>query len=173
MPAMMSVCSSMRCADECSSVHCPACLVFLLVCLLIGLQALECSVSHGFQSPRASLAQRCWMSCTEKLVQCEGAGVFSGSVQPTLLVLTPCGPHKPSMPAPPFFSALAGLSLNGLTILSFCKNPELRTPSHLLVLSLALADSGISLNALVAATSSLLRYCPSPVPGLGWGPARA
>uniref|UniRef100_A0A8C3WX63 RPE-retinal G protein-coupled receptor n=1 Tax=Catagonus wagneri TaxID=51154 RepID=A0A8C3WX63_9CETA len=53
--------------------------------------------------------------------------------------------------------ALSGLSLNSLTILSFCKTPELRTPSHLLVLSLALADSGISLNALVAATSSLLR----------------
>nr|KAF6394826.1 retinal G protein coupled receptor [Molossus molossus] len=53
--------------------------------------------------------------------------------------------------------ALAGLSLNSLTILSFCKNPETRTPCHLLVLSLALADSGISVNALVAATSSLLR----------------
>uniref|UniRef100_A0A8C5UYH0 RPE-retinal G protein-coupled receptor n=1 Tax=Microcebus murinus TaxID=30608 RepID=A0A8C5UYH0_MICMU len=53
--------------------------------------------------------------------------------------------------------ALSGLSLNGLTIFSFCKTPALRTPSHLLVLSLALADSGISLNALVAATSSLLR----------------
>ncbi|XP_069428741.1 RPE-retinal G protein-coupled receptor isoform X3 [Ovis canadensis] len=56
--------------------------------------------------------------------------------------------------------ALSGLSLNILTILSFCKTPELRTPSHLLVLSLALADSGISLNALVAATSSLLRRWP-------------
>uniref|UniRef100_G3RAL1 RPE-retinal G protein-coupled receptor n=1 Tax=Gorilla gorilla gorilla TaxID=9595 RepID=G3RAL1_GORGO len=53
--------------------------------------------------------------------------------------------------------ALSGLSLNTLTIFSFCKTPELRTPCHLLVLSLALADSGISLNALVAATSSLLR----------------
>lgn len=66
------------------------------------------------------------------------------------------------MPALPFLSALSGLSLNSLTILSFCKTPELRTPSHLLVLSLALADSGISLNAFVAATSSLLRYHPSP-----------
>nr|XP_012323956.1 RPE-retinal G protein-coupled receptor isoform X5 [Aotus nancymaae] len=53
--------------------------------------------------------------------------------------------------------ALSGLSLNSLTIFSFCKTPELRTPCHLLVLSLALADSGISLNTLVAATSSLLR----------------
>ncbi|KAM5242517.1 RPE-retinal G protein-coupled receptor isoform 3-T3 [Hipposideros larvatus] len=52
--------------------------------------------------------------------------------------------------------ALVGLSLNSLTILSFCKNPELRTPSRLLVLNLALADSGISLNALVTATSSFL-----------------
>ncbi|KAL4698711.1 hypothetical protein H8959_011368, partial [Pygathrix nigripes] len=52
---------------------------------------------------------------------------------------------------------LSGLSLNTLTIFSFCKTPELRTPCHLLVLSLALADSGISLNALIAATSSLLR----------------
>ncbi|XP_069316808.1 RPE-retinal G protein-coupled receptor isoform X3 [Eulemur rufifrons] len=56
--------------------------------------------------------------------------------------------------------ALSGLSLNGLTIFSFCKTPELRTPSHLLVLSLAIADSGISLNALIAATSSLLRHWP-------------
>ncbi|KAL2769886.1 RPE-retinal G protein-coupled receptor isoform 3, partial [Daubentonia madagascariensis] len=55
---------------------------------------------------------------------------------------------------------LCGLSLNGLTIFSFCKTPELWTPSHLLVLSLALADSGISLNALIAATSSLLRRWP-------------
>ncbi|XP_022355907.1 RPE-retinal G protein-coupled receptor isoform X1 [Enhydra lutris kenyoni] len=53
--------------------------------------------------------------------------------------------------------ALTGLCLNSLTILSFCKMPELRTPTHLLVLSLALADSGISLNALVAATASLRR----------------
>lgn len=56
--------------------------------------------------------------------------------------------------------ALSGLSLNGLTIFSFCKTPDLRTPSNLLVLSLALADSGISLNALVAAVSSLLRRWP-------------
>ncbi|XP_032986739.1 RPE-retinal G protein-coupled receptor isoform X2 [Rhinolophus ferrumequinum] len=56
--------------------------------------------------------------------------------------------------------ALIGLSLNGWSILSFCKNPELQTPGRLLVLSLALADSGISLNALVAATSSLLRHWP-------------
>ncbi|XP_035308074.1 RPE-retinal G protein-coupled receptor isoform X4 [Cricetulus griseus] len=56
--------------------------------------------------------------------------------------------------------ALSGLSLNGLTIFSFCKTPDLRTPSNLLVLSLALADSGISLNALVAAVSSLFRRWP-------------
>lgn len=56
--------------------------------------------------------------------------------------------------------ALTGLCLNSLTILSFCKMPELRTPTHLLVLSLALADSGISLNALVAATASLRRSWP-------------
>lgn len=77
------------------------------------------------------------------------------------LILTP-GASPAPMPALPFLSALSGLSLNSLTILSFCKTPELRTPSHLLVLSLALADSGISLNAFVAATSSLLRYHPSP-----------
>ncbi|XP_054975413.1 RPE-retinal G protein-coupled receptor isoform X2 [Sorex araneus] len=56
--------------------------------------------------------------------------------------------------------ALCGLGLNSLTILSFCKSPALRSPSHLLVLSLALADSGISLNAFIAATSSLLRRWP-------------
>ncbi|XP_019482002.1 PREDICTED: RPE-retinal G protein-coupled receptor [Hipposideros armiger] len=64
--------------------------------------------------------------------------------------------------------ALIGLSLNSLTILSFCKNPELRTPSRLLVLNLALADSGISLNALVTATSSFLWY-QSPPQFLGSG----
>ncbi|EHB07409.1 RPE-retinal G protein-coupled receptor [Heterocephalus glaber] len=56
--------------------------------------------------------------------------------------------------------ALCGLSLNGLTIVSFCKIPELWTPRHLLVLSLALADSGLSLNTLIAAVSSLLRRWP-------------
>ncbi|CAH7354422.1 Rgr [Phodopus roborovskii] len=56
--------------------------------------------------------------------------------------------------------ALSGLSLNGLTVFSFCKTADLRTPSNLLVLSLALADSGISLNALVAAVSSLLWRWP-------------
>ncbi|KAM4852108.1 RPE-retinal G protein-coupled receptor [Thomomys bottae] len=61
--------------------------------------------------------------------------------------------------------AISGLSLNGLTIFSFCKIPELRTPSHLLVLSLAVADSGISLNALIAAISSLLRHWPYGLEG--------
>ncbi|XP_004641306.1 RPE-retinal G protein-coupled receptor [Octodon degus] len=56
--------------------------------------------------------------------------------------------------------ALCGLSLNGLTVASFWKTPELRTPSHLLVLSLALADGGLSLNALIAAVSILLRHWP-------------
>ncbi|XP_077602580.1 RPE-retinal G protein-coupled receptor [Crocuta crocuta] len=70
--------------------------------------------------------------------------------------------------------ALTGLCLNSLTILSFCKTPELRTPTHLLVLSLALADSGISLNALVAATSSLLRLTEAgvhPRSQLAWNTA--
>ncbi|XP_028917129.1 RPE-retinal G protein-coupled receptor [Ornithorhynchus anatinus] len=56
--------------------------------------------------------------------------------------------------------ALLGLCLNGLTIASFRKIKELRTPSNLLVVSLALADSGICLNALVAALSSFLRHWP-------------
>ncbi|XP_037660994.1 RPE-retinal G protein-coupled receptor isoform X2 [Choloepus didactylus] len=56
--------------------------------------------------------------------------------------------------------ALSGLTLNGLTLFSFCKTPELQRPSHLLVLSLALADSGVSLNALLAATASLLGRWP-------------
>uniref|UniRef100_A0A8C2UKT5 RPE-retinal G protein-coupled receptor n=1 Tax=Chinchilla lanigera TaxID=34839 RepID=A0A8C2UKT5_CHILA len=64
----------------------------------------------------------------------------------------------------PCLSALCGLSLNGLTIICFWKIPELRTPSHLLVLSLALADSGLSFNAFIAAVSSLLRHWP---PGSG------
>ncbi|XP_078055646.1 retinal G protein coupled receptor a [Mustelus asterias] len=56
--------------------------------------------------------------------------------------------------------ALLGLLLNAITILSFCKIKELRTPSNLLVASLAVSDSGICLNAFVAAFSSFLRYWP-------------
>lgn len=57
-----------------------------------------------------------------------------------------------------WFSALLGFCLNGLTIISFRKIKELRTPSNLLVLSIALADCGICINAFIAAFSSFLRY---------------
>ncbi|XP_032868690.1 RPE-retinal G protein-coupled receptor [Amblyraja radiata] len=56
--------------------------------------------------------------------------------------------------------ALIGLLLNGLTILSFYKIKDLQTPSNLLVASLAVSDTGICVNALVAAFSSLQRYWP-------------
>ncbi|XP_067828455.1 retinal G protein coupled receptor a [Heptranchias perlo] len=56
--------------------------------------------------------------------------------------------------------ALVGLLLNGITILSFYKIKELQTSSNLLVVSLAVSDSGICLNAFVAAFSSFLRYWP-------------
>lgn len=56
--------------------------------------------------------------------------------------------------------ALLGFILNGLTILSFYKIRELRTPSNLLIISLALADTGLCMNAFVAAFSSFLRYWP-------------
>ncbi|CAM4581481.1 RPE-retinal G protein-coupled receptor isoform X1 [Lepidochelys kempii] len=56
--------------------------------------------------------------------------------------------------------ALLGFCLNGLTIISFRKIKELRTPSNFLVLSLALADCGICINAFIAAFSSFLRYWP-------------
>ncbi|NXN25374.1 RGR protein, partial [Nycticryphes semicollaris] len=56
--------------------------------------------------------------------------------------------------------ALLGFCLNGLTILSFRKIKEIRTPSNLLVLSIALADCGICINAFIAAFSSFLRYWP-------------
>ncbi|KAF2982872.1 hypothetical protein EK904_005807 [Melospiza melodia maxima] len=56
--------------------------------------------------------------------------------------------------------ALLGFCLNGLTIISFRKIKELRTPSNLLVLSIALADCGICINAFIAAFSSFLRYWP-------------
>uniref|UniRef100_W5MEJ9 RPE-retinal G protein-coupled receptor n=1 Tax=Lepisosteus oculatus TaxID=7918 RepID=W5MEJ9_LEPOC len=55
---------------------------------------------------------------------------------------------------------LLGFCLNGLTILSFCKIHELRTPSNFLVFSLAIADIGICMNATIAAFSSFLRYWP-------------
>ncbi|XP_038639064.1 retinal G protein coupled receptor a [Scyliorhinus canicula] len=56
--------------------------------------------------------------------------------------------------------ALLGLLLNAITLLSFYKIKELQTPSNLLVASLAVSDSGICLNAFVAAFSSFLRYWP-------------
>lgn len=52
---------------------------------------------------------------------------------------------------------LLGFFLNGLTIVSFLKVRELRTPSNFLVFSLAMADIGISMNATIAAFSSFLR----------------
>nr|XP_014341846.1 PREDICTED: RPE-retinal G protein-coupled receptor isoform X2 [Latimeria chalumnae] len=56
--------------------------------------------------------------------------------------------------------ALLGFCLNGLTILSFYKVKELRTPSNLLIISLAMADFGVCMNASIAAFSSFLRYWP-------------
>ncbi|XP_069609240.1 RPE-retinal G protein-coupled receptor [Ranitomeya imitator] len=56
--------------------------------------------------------------------------------------------------------ALLGFILNGLTILSFYKIRELRTPNNLLIISLAVADTGLCINAFVAAFSSFLRYWP-------------
>ncbi|XP_035255329.1 RPE-retinal G protein-coupled receptor-like [Anguilla anguilla] len=55
---------------------------------------------------------------------------------------------------------LVGLFLNGLTVISFLKIRELRTPSNFLVFSLAMADCGICMNATIAAFSSFLRYWP-------------
>ncbi|KAK6487533.1 retinal G protein coupled receptor a [Huso huso] len=55
---------------------------------------------------------------------------------------------------------LLGFLLNGLAILSYFKVKEMRTPSNFLVLSLAAADIGVSMNAFVAAFSSFLRYWP-------------
>ncbi|XP_043534965.1 retinal G protein coupled receptor a [Chiloscyllium plagiosum] len=56
--------------------------------------------------------------------------------------------------------ALLGLLLNVITILSFYKIKEIQTPSNLLIASLAVSDTGICLNAFVAAFSSFLRYWP-------------
>ncbi|XP_059802947.1 retinal G protein coupled receptor a [Hypanus sabinus] len=56
--------------------------------------------------------------------------------------------------------ALIGLVLNGITLLSFYKIKEIQTSSNLLVASLAVSDSGICVNALIAAFSSFLRYWP-------------
>ncbi|XP_029484640.1 RPE-retinal G protein-coupled receptor-like [Oncorhynchus nerka] len=55
---------------------------------------------------------------------------------------------------------LLGFFLNAVTVAAFLKIRELRTPSNFLVLSLALADMGISTNATIAAFSSFLRYWP-------------
>jgi len=53
-----------------------------------------------------------------------------------------------------------GFFLNLVTVLAFFNVKELRTPSNLLVINLALADMGISGNAIVAAFSAFLRYWP-------------
>uniref|UniRef100_A0A8D2JK85 RPE-retinal G protein-coupled receptor n=1 Tax=Varanus komodoensis TaxID=61221 RepID=A0A8D2JK85_VARKO len=62
-------------------------------------------------------------------------------------------------------SALLGFSLNMLTIVSFWKIRELRTPGNFLVFNLALSDCGICINAFIAAFSScgkrgLFHCCP-------------
>nr|XP_058155625.1 RPE-retinal G protein-coupled receptor isoform X2 [Dasypus novemcinctus] len=108
---------------------------------------LVCSVSKG-----RPIGGR-WTNCAERVAGEEGAGRAiprhpAPSARAASLQHLPC------------LAGLSGLVLNGLAIISFCKTPELRSPSRLLVLSLALADSGVSLNALVAATSSLLRRWP-------------
>lgn len=56
--------------------------------------------------------------------------------------------------------ALLGFILNGLTLLSFYKIRSLRTPHNFLIVSLALADTGVCINAFIAAFSSFLRYWP-------------
>ncbi|KAL4641019.1 RPE-retinal G protein-coupled receptor-like [Arapaima gigas] len=55
---------------------------------------------------------------------------------------------------------LVGFLLNAVTLASFLKIRDLRTPSNFLVFSLAMADMGICMNATVAAFSSFLRYWP-------------
>lgn len=55
---------------------------------------------------------------------------------------------------------LLGILLNAVTVIAFFKIRELRTPSNFLVVSLALADIGISMNATIAGFSSFLRYWP-------------
>lgn len=55
---------------------------------------------------------------------------------------------------------LLGFFLNAVTVVAFFKIKELRTPSNFLVLSLAMADMGICMNATIAAFSSFLRYWP-------------
>ncbi|XP_048864512.1 RPE-retinal G protein-coupled receptor-like [Brienomyrus brachyistius] len=59
-----------------------------------------------------------------------------------------------------FLEGLVGFSLNALTLVSFFKIRQLRTPSNFLVFSLAMADIGICINATVAAFSSFLGYWP-------------
>ncbi|XP_019411866.1 PREDICTED: RPE-retinal G protein-coupled receptor [Crocodylus porosus] len=56
--------------------------------------------------------------------------------------------------------ALLGFCLNGLTIVSFRKIKELQTPGNLPIVSVALADCGICINAFIASFSSFLRYWP-------------
>ncbi|XP_061434088.1 RPE-retinal G protein-coupled receptor [Lethenteron reissneri] len=56
--------------------------------------------------------------------------------------------------------ALLGFVLCGLTLLTFLCVSDARTPSHLLLLNLSLADLGVCSNAFIAAMSSFLRYWP-------------
>nr|XP_020460844.1 RPE-retinal G protein-coupled receptor-like isoform X2 [Monopterus albus] len=55
---------------------------------------------------------------------------------------------------------LLGFVLNAISILSFLRVKELQTPSNFFVFSLAVADISLTINALIAAYASYLRYWP-------------
>ncbi|XP_046888483.1 retinal G protein coupled receptor b [Hypomesus transpacificus] len=55
---------------------------------------------------------------------------------------------------------MLGFFLNTITILSYLRVKELRTPNNFFVFNLALADISLNVNGLVAAYASYLRYWP-------------
>lgn len=63
---------------------------------------------------------------------------------------------------------LLGFFLNMISIMSYIRVKEMRTPSNFFVFNLALADLSLNINGLVAAYASYLRYWPFGVEGCNY-----
>uniref|UniRef100_A0A3Q2Z7T1 Retinal G protein coupled receptor b n=1 Tax=Hippocampus comes TaxID=109280 RepID=A0A3Q2Z7T1_HIPCM len=59
-----------------------------------------------------------------------------------------------------FVGGVLGFLLNAVTVVSFLRVRELRTPSNSLVFNLALADLSLNVNGLTAAYASYIRHWP-------------
>ncbi|XP_020501442.1 retinal G protein coupled receptor b [Labrus bergylta] len=63
---------------------------------------------------------------------------------------------------------MLGFFLNVISIMSYLRVKEMRTPSNFFVFNLAIADLSLNINGLVAAYASYLRYWPFGVDGCNY-----